>query len=91
MPFLQLWLLYVVTGSDTGNDTSRETCIEYNSRLECGNPESPVNLKIINGIKSKTDKWPWVAYMKVYKKGKIEQCGGSFISQQFVLTGLRSF
>jgi len=53
----------VVVGEDLRESNFR-SCTDYDPALQCGNPESPVNLKIIDGAKTDTTKWPWMAYMK---------------------------
>ena len=34
----------------------------------CGVGSSEINLKIINGWQARTNDWPWIAYLRIYKR-----------------------
>ena len=68
---------------------TQEKCA-YNADSKCGKSltNDNVQLRIVDGIPSSTQKWPWLAYLNIYKNdGRVDQCGGAFLNDNWVLTG----
>ena len=63
--------------SDYGKDDTFDIYDDY---------ESNIGIKIINGIESKANSWPWVATI-VYKSNRQTAiCGGTLIEPRHILT-----
>ena len=43
-------------------------------------------MRIVGGYTTSTEIWPWIAYLLIYKSGGAEQCAGSFINDEWIVT-----
>ena len=43
-------------------------------------------MRIVGGYETSTETWPWIAYLLIYKSGGAEQCAGTFINDEWVVT-----
>lgn len=58
-----------------------------NAEFQCGVPKNPNTLLIVNGVDAKTSDWPWhVGIWSGIKYQNTYICGGTLISEEFVIT-----
>ncbi len=58
-----------------------------NVNAENGVDNPAIEAKIINGKQSKSDAWPWMAFIQInVGNGMVRRCGGTLIAPQWILT-----
>lgn len=75
------------------NKTDPELLFTKEPDFNCGKPEiepklnDDINGRVINGVASIPNSWPWTVAIWSQKVGKLQyECGGSIISNRFILT-----
>ncbi|XP_055591495.1 serine protease easter-like [Uranotaenia lowii] len=76
------WMIFM-----TAISASAATEVFKNAQFQCGIPKHANTLLIVNGVDAKISDWPWHAAIRQYSGGQPEYvCGGTLISERFVLT-----
>ncbi|CAF0738870.1 unnamed protein product [Brachionus calyciflorus] len=92
--FLLSSVWYLKNNYDSSN--KNHTSFEFNTsqskdfNFDCGIRNLESESRIINGISSKPNRWPWIisirAYDKLFNKLSSHHCGGSIINHNTILT-----
>ena len=56
-------------------------CFPYSER--CGETAKP---RVINGVDSPANQWPWMAQIEKFSTRKPHHCGGALVHPEWVLT-----
>lgn len=77
------------------NKSQRQTCLAetYYKDSECCTPStntcgkvSNYSKRIVNGVASSEEDFPWIAHLHIRNKSPTFACGGTFIAENFVVT-----
>uniref|UniRef100_A0A147BXD8 Putative serine protease n=1 Tax=Ixodes ricinus TaxID=34613 RepID=A0A147BXD8_IXORI len=86
-----LFLVFVYTIAFLYESASLEGTDENDTQYDCGKRQKVKNIsaRIINGTKAAPKNWPWV--VAIYDSNDTLVCGGSLISEEYVVTAAHCF